>query len=92
MVPGSRLAVAVPFFAIGSLLSVGIVATAYLLFKFGYNFFLGGYAIPREEPSPAAKLAYAGFAGATLIGFTLYALWAVFYLAWTFARDVPAVF
>ncbi len=92
LAPQSSLAFAVPIYLVASVLGVGVVALAFLVFNFGYNLFLGGFAIPREKPSTAGKLAYTGLAGGLSLILTGLVLCGIFFLAWDFVRGAPQIF
>ncbi len=58
--PGSNLAMAVPVFLIASLFAVGMIAIAYLIFKWGYKAFA-------EDAEVAGKIAYVSVALGSLL-------------------------
>lgn len=81
LAPQSSLAFAVPIYLVASLLAIGIVAFAYLIFQLFYGALLGTEAIPPDEPSISAKLAYIGLVGGGLLFIAGILVFGIFYLA-----------
>lgn len=90
--PTAKLGVAIPVYTVASLLGIGVIALAWLLFVFGYKFFVVGFAIPRIDPSAAAKIAYTGIIGGIMIVVTCIALFWIFYIGWDFVQEAPGIF
>jgi hypothetical protein len=65
--PQTKLAFAVPVYLIISMLSIGLMASAWLLFKFFYAVFFSGGTVFDSEASLAGQIAYTGLAGGILL-------------------------
>lgn len=89
--PQTKLWIAVPMYLLASLFSMGVISLAWIFFDFGHKFFLGGFAIPRIEPSLAGKLAYTGLVGGLLLFLTGTVVIELYMLAYSLVRDLIVV-